>query len=240
MAGSSRAVGSCNAPACETVRVKFVVFRAGIMAHRDRNSDQTRIVAQGALQTDLGLEPVTPGSALNSFLGRMPRGSRWESMRARNHCGLLIICAAQYNEFAPTRELRASEAPRGSWSQRDRTQDGRRPMAGNFEDLQKMSQTNIDMTMKSFATMSKTAQAIAAEIADYSKRSFENGSKAIEQFLGVKSLDKAIELQGDFAKAAYEDYTAQATKFGALYADLFKEAFKPFGGHAVAKTSSAR
>ena len=48
-------------------------------------------------------------------------------------------------------------------------------MLGNFEDVQKMSKTNIEATTKVFGTLSKTTQAIATEMADYSKRSFENG-----------------------------------------------------------------
>jgi len=46
--------------------------------------------------------------------------------------------------------------------------------------------------------------------------------------LGVKSLDKAIEVQTDYAKNAYEGFVSQANKLGALYADLAKETYKPF------------
>jgi hypothetical protein len=106
-------------------------------------------------------------------------------------------------------------------------------MFENFEVLQQMSKHNVDMTMKSFVAVSKTAQAIATEMADYSKRSFENGTKAVEKLLSVKSLDKAIEAQSEIAKSIYEDYTAQATKFGELYADLAHEAFMPYEAYAA-------
>jgi hypothetical protein len=71
------------------------------------------------------------------------------------------------------------------------------------------------------------------------KRSFETNTKAMEKLFGVKSLDKAIEVQSEYAKAMYEDYTAQATKLGELYADLAKEAFKPYASQ-VAKMPSAK
>ena len=64
-------------------------------------------------------------------------------------------------------------------------------------------------------------------------------TKAMEKLFGVKSLDKVIEVQSEYAKAVYEDYTTQATKLGKLYTDLAKEAFKPYEGLA-AKTSSAK
>lgn len=42
---------------------------------------------------------------------------------------------------------------------------------------------------------SKNVQTIVNEITDYSKKSFEEGTKAFEQLLGAKSLDKAMEIQ---------------------------------------------
>ncbi len=50
----------------------------------------------------------------------------------------------------------------------------------------------------------------------------------------MKTLDKAVEIQTDFAKTAYEGYVAHATKVGELVTELTKEAFKPFEG-AIAK-----
>ena len=106
-------------------------------------------------------------------------------------------------------------------------------MIKNFDDVQKMSKDGMDVTMKSFGVLSKASQTIAAEVADYSKKSFEDGSKVMEKLLGAKSLDKAIEIQTDYAKSAYEGFVAQATKLSGLYADLAKETYKPFEGYAM-------
>src|SRR3954470_24482007 len=109
-------------------------------------------------------------------------------------------------------------------------------MMKNFEDIQKASKDSMDATMKSFGVLSKASQAIATAVADYSKKSFEDGSTVMEKLLGAKSLDKAIEIQTDYAKTAYEGFVAQATKISELYADLAKETFKPFEGY-VAQTA---
>ena len=101
-------------------------------------------------------------------------------------------------------------------------------MMKNFDDMQKLSKDNVDATMKSFGALSKASQAIATEFADFTKKSFEDGTKVMEKLLGAKSLDKAIEIQTDYAKTAYEGFVAQATKMGELYADLAKESYKPF------------
>ena len=101
-------------------------------------------------------------------------------------------------------------------------------MVKNFDDLQQVGKENVDLALKSMGVLSKSGQAIAVEVADYSKKAFEDGTAALEKLFGVKSFDKAIEVQTEFAKTAYEGFVAEATKLGELYADLAKESYKPF------------
>lgn len=101
-------------------------------------------------------------------------------------------------------------------------------MIEKFEEFQKLSKDNAELAAQSFASLQKNAQAIAVEFADYSKKSFEEGSAAFEKLLGAKSLDKAIEVQTSYFKTSYEAFVAQATKFGELYGDFAKTAYKPF------------
>jgi hypothetical protein len=112
-------------------------------------------------------------------------------------------------------------------------------MLGKIDEVQKMTKTSLDASLKSFGALSTSAQAITTEITDYAKRSFENNTKAMEKLFGVKSLDKAIEVQSEYAKASYEAYSAQVAKLGEIYTDLAKEAFKSYEGLA-AKSSSAK
>ena len=101
-------------------------------------------------------------------------------------------------------------------------------MVKNLEDLQQVSKDNVDVTLKAMGALSKGTQAIAVEVADYSKKAFEDGTAALEKLFGVKSLDKAIEVQTEYAKTAYEGLVAEATKIGELYAAFAKESYKPF------------
>jgi hypothetical protein len=101
-------------------------------------------------------------------------------------------------------------------------------MFQNFEEVQKLTKENTDIAVKNFNTVSKSVQAIAVEVADYSKKSFEHSTAAIEKLFGAKTLDKAIEVQNDYFKTAYEGFVAEATKIGELYTALAKEAYKPF------------
>jgi phasin family protein len=112
-------------------------------------------------------------------------------------------------------------------------------MLKNFEDIQKLGKDNADVAMKQFGTVSKGWQAIATEFADYSKKSFEDGSAALEKLFGAKTLEKAIEVQSEYAKSAYEGFVAEATKLGELYTDLAKESYKPLEG-ILAKVAPAK
>ena len=100
-------------------------------------------------------------------------------------------------------------------------------MVKNLEDLQQVGKENVDLALKSMGALSKSAQAIAVEVADYQKKSFEDGTAALEKLFGVKSFEKAIEVQTKFAKIAYEGFVAKASKIGDLYADFAKESYKP-------------
>lgn len=97
------------------------------------------------------------------------------------------------------------------------------------EDVQKIGQKSMDMAMTSFGTWAKSAQAIAVEVADYSRKSVECSVSAWEKLMGAKSLEKAMEVQSEYLKSSYEDFVAEATKLGELYVDLANEAYKPFG-----------
>ncbi len=101
-------------------------------------------------------------------------------------------------------------------------------MISGMEEFQKASQDGLNKTMESLGTCSTGLQAIAVEAADYSKKSFEAGAAHVEALAGAKSLDKAIEAQSKFVKAAFEGAVAEATKLGELYADFTKELTKPY------------
>ena len=73
-------------------------------------------------------------------------------------------------------------------------------------------------------------QAIATAYGDYTKKSFEDTKSFVEKLSSVRSFDKAVEVQTEFAKSAFETFVTESQKIGALYGDLAKQAYKPFGG----------
>jgi hypothetical protein len=101
-------------------------------------------------------------------------------------------------------------------------------MIQQFDQIQKLGKDNADAALRTFGAVSKGAQAIAVESADFAKKSFEQSTATIEKLVGAKTLDKALEIQVDYLRTAYEGIVAQSTKIGALYANVARDAFKPF------------
>jgi phasin family protein len=101
-------------------------------------------------------------------------------------------------------------------------------MVKNFEDMQKLGKDNMDAMQTSLGALSKGFQTIAVEMADYNRRAFEDGTAAAERLFGAKSIDKAVEVQSDYLKTAYQQFVAQATKVSELYAGMAQEVYKPF------------
>jgi hypothetical protein len=119
---------------------------------------------------------------------------------------------------------------------KQRTKQKRKVPNMKLDDTQKTINENVDATTRSFEGATKATQAIAAEVADYTRRSFEHGAKTMEKLLGARSLDKAVEVQTEYGRTAYEDYVSYATKLSQLYTDLTKEAFQSYQDFAAKVT----
>jgi len=98
----------------------------------------------------------------------------------------------------------------------------------NFDEANKKGKEAMDAALKSYSEVSKGFQAIAAEAAEYSKKSFQDGVTHFETLAGAKSFETAFELQSNFVKNSYERFVAESTKLGEMYADLAKTVYKPY------------
>lgn len=98
------------------------------------------------------------------------------------------------------------------------------------EEMQQLGQEQIEAAKAAAGDVQKSLQAIATAYGDYSKKSFEEGKDFIEKLSGMKSMDKVLELQSEYAKTSYETFVAESQKISALYADMAKQSFKPFEG----------
>ena len=100
-------------------------------------------------------------------------------------------------------------------------------MLKGFEEFQKVGKDGFDAAVRSFGEMKKGFQAIAAEVTGYSKKAFDDSTRAFEQLIGAKSIEQAVEIQSQYAKKAYDTYMAEMSKLGEMYVGLAKDAYKP-------------
>src|SRR3954468_17456073 len=95
------------------------------------------------------------------------------------------------------------------------------------EDFQGYGKEHFEQYVASATSMQNGLQAIASGYGDYTKKSFEDTKSLDKKLSGVKSLDKAVEAQTEFARSPYESFVAESQKIAGLYSDLAKQAFKP-------------
>src|SRR5665213_4579794 len=70
-------------------------------------------------------------------------------------------------------------------------------------------------------------QTIANAYRDYTRKSLAETTCFVEQLTGARSLDKAMEIQTEFARQAYATFVAQSQKICELHGELAKQALKP-------------
>jgi hypothetical protein len=115
---------------------------------------------------------------------------------------------------------------------------GKDSMMVKIEDIQNYGKEHLETVVASATTIQSGFQAIASAHGDFARKSFEDTKSFVEKLGGMKSLDKVMEAQTEFAKSSYEGFVAESQKIAGLYADLAKQTFKPFEG-MVAKFAPA-
>ncbi|WP_182084558.1 phasin family protein [Aureimonas sp. ME7] len=99
-----------------------------------------------------------------------------------------------------------------------------------YADANKFGKEGVDNALRSLSAMTKGFQQIASETTEFTKKSYEQSTQLFEQMSQVRTLDKALEVQGDYARSAYEAWIAQASKVGEIYSEIAREAYRPLEG----------
>src|SRR6267143_1568948 len=119
-------------------------------------------------------------------------------------------------------ELLQSEKPEPLQSKQPEPLQGQKPQ--------------VDAALAAANCLSVDFQTLATAYGNYTKKSFEDTKAFVEKLSGVRSLEKAVEIQTEFARQAYETFVTESQKIRELYSGLAKQSLKPFEG-LVAKKS---
>ena len=101
-------------------------------------------------------------------------------------------------------------------------------MIKSFEEFQTLGKDSLAAYVASTGALTKGFQSLAQEAVEFTAKSFEKSTAAVEKAVAATSFDKAIEAQQTYAKEAYDDFVGQVGKFGELYVATAKEAYKHF------------
>ena len=98
----------------------------------------------------------------------------------------------------------------------------------------------VDAALAAANCLSVDFQTLATAYGNYTKKSFEDTKAFVEKLSGVRSLEKAVEIQTEFAKQAYETFVTESQKIRELYSGLAKQSLKPFEGLVAKKSQPTR
>jgi phasin family protein len=113
-------------------------------------------------------------------------------------------------------------------------------LSKGFEGLTTFGQENVDAIVKSSEIAAKAAEGIGTELSAYSKKSFEDGVAAAQDFASAKTVTELFEKQTSYAQSAFEGFVSQATKMNEIYVAAAKDITAPLGARVTAATEALK
>ncbi len=113
-------------------------------------------------------------------------------------------------------------------------------LSGGVEKMTSFNQETVDALVKSSEIAAKAAEGIGSEVSAYSKKAFEDGVAAAQDFAAAKNVTELFEKQTAFAKSYFETAVKQATKMNEIFAATAKDVSKPLNERATAATEAMK
>jgi hypothetical protein len=85
-------------------------------------------------------------------------------------------------------------------------------------------------------TMPVDYRTLAEAYGDYSRTSLDQARSFFEQLAGVRSFDRALELQTAFARQAYENFATQSQRIRELHQQMARQRWQRLEGLMTGKT----
>jgi len=114
------------------------------------------------------------------------------------------------------------------------------PLQSKQPELLQRQKPQVDAALAAANCPSVDFQTLATAYGNYTKKSFEDTKAFVEKLSGVRSLEKAVEIQTEFAKQAYETFVTESQKIRELYSGLAKQSLKPFESLVAKKSQPTR
>ena len=105
-----------------------------------------------------------------------------------------------------------------------------------LQDLSSLNQQNLEAFAKSFEIAGQALRSIGSEVADYTRKSYQDRLAAAQDISNAKTVAELIEKQTSFAQHAFEGWAQQAARMREIYTSAAKGIFAPLGGRVSAAT----
>lgn len=111
-------------------------------------------------------------------------------------------------------------------------------LSKSFEGITAFGQENVDALVKSSEIAAKAAEGIGSEVSAYSKKAFEDGVAAAQDFAAAKTVTELFEKQTAFAQTAFEGWMSQTAKLNEIYVAAAKDITAPIGARMSRATEA--
>ena len=95
------------------------------------------------------------------------------------------------------------------------------------EEMTDLTKGNIEALVASTKVAAKGVEKIGQEVAEYSRKHFEDTSAAIKGFADIKSPADLFRLQGEFARTQFDSVIAESSKLSETMIKLAGDVFEP-------------
>jgi phasin family protein len=123
-----------------------------------------------------------------------------------------------------------AQAVFGDINERARTQIERNTRLA--EELTELSKGNIEAVVASTKVAAKGLETIGQEVAEYSRKSFEDASAALKGFAEAKSATDFFRLQSDFARTQFDSLVAESSRLSETMLKLAGDVAQPLTNRA--------
>lgn len=95
------------------------------------------------------------------------------------------------------------------------------------EEMSELSKGNVEAFVAASKVAAKGVETIGQEVAEFSRKSFEEASAALKSFAEVKSPTDLFRLQSEFAKSQFEAMIAESSKMSEVMMKLAGDVAQP-------------
>jgi phasin family protein len=113
----------------------------------------------------------------------------------------------------------------GDVNERARTQIERNTRIA--EEMTELSKGNVEAMVASTKIVAKGLETVGQEVAEYSRKSFEDASAALKSFTEVKSATDFFRLQSEFARSQFDGLVAESSKLSETMIKLAGDVAEP-------------